>query len=414
MVSTTRPLASTLLSNVSFKESDRNKISLKFKTTTPVIFFQDRPGFNATQLDWAELSTGEDWSKLFGKKATFHSLIDSNDELFEITIKKPKQVSQNLYSAKIKLDQSNLPSDLDDVKEISLFADLNQNRNNAKYASSDSIPLGSDFMGHVRDIELSVNPKNKKIQLRGKNPFQLSHFSSNTSTKDKPNSISLNDFSAPKQWSKLFGKDNPNSALAWINNGQDFVLSFKQTRPAVRKDGSWILRGQPLLEADQSSDQFFKAMKTAKRLPLQDATLMIDSSGNDVSGSVNWDDVSKAIGSLNTWFEQNPDVLCDSVTAAGALIGGLEGAVAGAVGGGVAGGGLGALTGLGILALVGNAADVTGAPEVIGIAAGAVGGAAVGGRGDSRGSMATREGVRRGWRTTQACANMLRGKNGCV
>ena len=379
MASTTRPLASALLSNINFNKSDRKTLSLEFKTSAPVVFFQDRPGFNATKLDWGELSTDEYWGKLFGKKATFHSLIDSNDDLYEFTIKKPKQLSEDVYSAKIKLNQSNLPSKLDDVKEISLFTDLNQNRSKAKYASSESIPSGSDFMGHVREIELSVNPKNKKIRLRGKTPFQLSHFSSNTATKDMPGSITLNDFSSPEQWEKLFGNDNPNSALAWTNKGQDFVLSFKQSRPAIRNNGSWILRGQPLLEADQNSDQFFKAMKTSKTLSLQDATLMIDSSGNDVSGSVNWDDVSKAIGSLNTWFEQNPNVLCDSVSAAGALIGGLEGAVAGAIGGGVLGGGGGALTGLGILSLVGTVADVTGAPEVIGIAAGAVGGAAVGG-----------------------------------
>ena len=72
---------------------------------------------------------------------------------------------------------------------------------------------------------------------------------------------------------------------------------------------------------------------------------MIDSSGNNVTGTINWNDPSNAIDSVDSSLQQHPNSLCDSVS--------------GAAGGAAAGGMGGAVTGL---AIVGTIADITGAP----------------------------------------------------
>ena len=378
MSSGTRPLVSTLLNNASFSKYNRKKPALKFQGTSPIVFFQDRPGIKSTTLDWEELSIRKKWNKIFGNKATFHALTNNN-ELSVITIKKPKNMSKGLYSAKVKINQSSLPSELDNnIRKLSLFSDLNQNRSSASYASPNSIPLGSDFMGHIDGIKLSLNPSNRKITLRGETPFKLAHFSSNTVKKDEPSLVTLDDFSSHEQWNQLFGDQNPNSALSWRSKGQDFVLTFKQSKPKIKPNGSWTIQGKPLFENPKSSNNFFKTFSKKTTVSLKNPTLMIDSSGNNVTGTINWNDVSNAIDSLDSWLQQHPNALCDSVSGADALIGGLEGATAGAAAGVAAGGMGGAVTGLAILTIVGTVADTTGAPEVIGIAAGAVGGAAVG------------------------------------
>ncbi len=99
-------LASATLGNVKIKNFNRKKgtAKLKFDDPSNVLFFQDRPGIETFSVNLENLTSKKSWNSIFGKEASFHTLLGETNDLVDIRMSKPRQISGDTYSAKIYME----------------------------------------------------------------------------------------------------------------------------------------------------------------------------------------------------------------------------------------------------------------------------------------------------------------------
>ena len=380
-------LASAAINNVKFKDLDQKKGTAKveFDTPTDILFFQDRPGIEAFSVEWSDLASKSNWNDIFGETANFHTFLGENNALVEINLTRPKQKSSGKYKANISISGIGPSTDLKDIDNIELFANIENNNPIAPFSESDvafdGVPSGSDFMANTGAVILKAKSDGNtgKITIKGRDPVMLSYFTPTIGKYSDKGSLSLGDFSQKSFWESSFENENPNSVIAWSENDQNFQLAFKQSRPKFRKNGSWVVKGIPLTEGKSEKQDFIKAIGSGKRFNIENSTLMIDSTGEAVSGSINLSDVEKGVDLITEWSNSHPDAFCDGVSGAGAIAGDLLGAAVGGTGGAAAGFLGGAVGGVALLSVLASYADFTAVPEVTGFWGGGAAGAIVGG-----------------------------------
>lgn len=272
-----------------------------------------------------------------------------------------------------------------DIDNIELFANIENNNPIAPFTESDvafdGVPSGSDFMANTGAVILKVKSDGNtgKITIKGSDPFMLSYFTPTIGKYSDTGSLSLGDFSQKSFWKSSFENENPNSVIAWSGNDQNFQLAFKQSRPKFRNNGSWVVKGIPLTEGESEMQDFIKAIGSGKRFNIENSTLMIDSTGEAVSGSVILSDVEEGVDLITEWSNSHPDAFCDGESEAGEIAGALLGAAVGGSAGATAGFIGGGVGGVALLSVLASYADFTAVPEVTGFWVGAAEGAVVGG-----------------------------------
>lgn len=381
-------LASTSIKNLKFKNVDEKEGTAKvvFEAPTDVLLFQDRPGIEAFSIEWSDLASKSNWNDIFGETANFHTFLGEDNNLAEISLTRPKQKSSGTYKANISMNGIEAATDLKNLDNVELFANIENNNPIVPFSESNvsvggGVPSGSDFMAKTGAVTLKVKSDGNtgKITMKGNSPFMLSYFTPTIGKYSDKGALSLGDFSEKNVWKSSFEKENPNSVIAWTEEDQNFQLAFKQSRPKFRKDGSWVIKGIPLSEGESEKKEFIKAIGSGQKINITNSTLMIDSTGEALTGSVNLSDVEQGVDLITNWSNNHPDAFCNGVSGAGAIAGDLLGAAIGGTAGATAGFVGGAITGFELLSILASYADFTAVPEVVGLWGGGLAGATVGG-----------------------------------
>ena len=380
-------LASATLKNSSFDIDGNGNLHLNFDASPNLLLFQERPGVGVYSKSWRDLTAPEPWSSIFGDEAKFFSFLESNDTLSEITLSRPIPRAGGGFSAAVSIDGPLPP--INAANTISLFSDLlfsdlashaTENSRRAHHHNTDSnnnLPYGADFMAQLGPTSVAFNADNGEITIEAPSPGSLAAFTAHGTS--APNLLEIRQFADANTWDQLFGSIDPNAALSFSDGNNDYQAIFKMSEPRVRKKGSISISGDLLFEDNAAEDIFFEFISSDRSFPVDDATLLIDSSGYKAQGSVDWAEIGKAIDLLTEWSNKHPNALCDSAGAAGAILDGLAGIVDGFMGGAAAGAGAGALTGFVIGSWIEAPADLTGVPEISGAILGGLSGASLGG-----------------------------------
>lgn len=375
-------LASATLKNSSFNTDSYGNLQLNFGPSPNLLLFQDRPGVDVYSKSWRDLTSPELWNSIFGEEAKFHSFLRSNDTLSEITLSRPKPTKGGRFSAAVSIDGALPPINM--AETISLFSDLASQVNTESHRSThhnthskSRLPYGADFMATLGPTSMSFDSENGEVTIEAQNPGSLAYFTAHGT--NTPGSLEMNQLAEANTWDKLFGSINPNAAISFSDENYDYQAVFKMSEPRLHKNGNVKISGTLLFEDDSAKANFFKIIGSDDRFNTENSTLMIDSSGYQTQGSINWAEIGRGIDLLTEWSNKHPNFLCNSTGATGAVLGGLSGIVDGFIGGAAAGGGAGAFAGWVIGSWLAVPADATGVPEITGAILGGVSGASIGG-----------------------------------
>ncbi len=234
-------------------------------------------------------------------------------------------------------------------------------------------------MANTGSIRLKISPKNDIIKINGIGPISVAFFSPIVGKESSQGSLSLGEFSTRKNWKQFFEGDNPNSVLAWSEGEDNFQLTFKQGRPKVRKDGSWMIKGKPLFSNKNEKNELEKVAGSSADLNINSSTLMVDSTGDAVSGNVSWAGIENSFDIINNWFKANPKILCDGIEGMSGVLGALGGAISGAAAGAALAGLSKNWKGISLISFMSGEFNVNKIPKLKGSLAEALGGATIGG-----------------------------------
>lgn len=272
-------------------------------TAQSLSFFRDRPARTASSLPFSELAHKPTWRRTFEQPAPVVEIaIDGTTRHVPVRMGAPRALGDGRYRAKITFPTSSrLSARAVKGQDLAFFASATPVTNpdpatcvqQSEAIADGFVPPGSDFVSSLGETTITAVPGADHLLLKSSDPlyfnwYRGAGYGCDSQRTGAAEFAALGDIA---QWSSMFGRINPNSALLWEDGQTSEILEFEQEKPKFDEaSGLWVSVIRPFsgdeVPSEESVDRFIRTHGTS--LTIASPYLFMDATGSTYYGGGTW------------------------------------------------------------------------------------------------------------------------------